>query len=424
MSDDRELWIWLTLVMQPHSKKARDILKECGNDVLEACRTIRDGKTELTDIEKRRAREIRSYAVNEVLRICAKNNVKIISCLDSDYPQMLNEIPDPPTVLFAAGDTSCLNAPLSISCVGARKVSEYGKEVIDKVCRPLASMGIVIVSGMAVGSDTAAHCAALSVGGKTVGVLGCGILVNYPAENAQLKREIVSNGGCIISELLPLTRTSRGSFSIRNRMISGLSRGVLIAEAGIKSGALITATHAFEQGRDVFCVPTGDIFRAELAGTTDLIRAGAKPVFGYADIIDSYFDLDENERKRLFAEEREKLFSVYNNHDPKNRFSYLDRLRSRESADLPRRETGYKPNIFPSSENPERAEKSAQAQRDISELPENKRKIIELLKDAPADTDTLIAGAGADYSEMTQMLMELEIAGYITLSPDGFYRIK
>ena len=226
--------------------------------------------------------------VRELMEICAKNSVRVITLDDDEYPPLLRGIENPPIVLFCAGSLTGLDKAITLSAVGARNVSSYGVNVAHRMIEPLAKLGIVIVSGMAVGSDAEAHKACLAAGGRTIGVLGCGILVNYPAENAQLKRDIIANGGAIISELLPYTKTAGHYFPIRNRIISGISLGTLVIEAGEKSGSLLTAHHAAEQNRDVFCVPPHDLFSTRYNGVVPLLREEAVPVYNFTDILNEY----------------------------------------------------------------------------------------------------------------------------------------
>ncbi|NLV21896.1 MAG: DNA-protecting protein DprA, partial [Syntrophomonadaceae bacterium] len=177
-----------------------------------------------------------------------------LSCIeDEDYPLWLGKIHDPPYLLYYRGELSSLNE-LSIAIVGSRRASSYGKIQSFRLSRELAAKGITIVSGMARGIDTEAHKGALEAGGQTIAVLGSGLDVIYPPENKQLYNEI-SQQGAVITEFPPHTHPEPGNFPMRNRVIAGLSRGVLVVEAQQRSGALITVDFALEQGRDVFAVP-------------------------------------------------------------------------------------------------------------------------------------------------------------------------
>ncbi len=207
----------------------------------------------------------------------------VITLLDPDYPRLLLEIIDPPLVLHIRGERPFLEGPC-VAIVGSRHASPYGINAAKALTRQLASAGAVIVSGLARGIDAAAHEAALEAGGKTIAVLGTGIDTIYPRSNTRLARMILEKG-CVVSEFAPATPPLPENFPIRNRVISGLSLGTVIVEATSRSGSLITARMAAEQGREVFAVP-GSIFSAGSEGTHRLIQYGAKLVHDCDDILD------------------------------------------------------------------------------------------------------------------------------------------
>jgi DNA processing protein len=206
---------------------------------------------------------------------------KIVNFLQAEYPKALLEIPDPPPFLYVAGEIGPPEPAVAI--VGSRHASPYGLATTMKLARELAGHGITVVSGMARGIDAAAHRGALEAGGATVGILGCGIDVMYPRENRRLFEEMAAKGG-LISEFPMGTTPLAENFPRRNRIISGMSRGVLVVEAVENSGSLITARLALDQGREVFAVP-GNISSRGSLGTNNLIKDGAKLVTGIADIL-------------------------------------------------------------------------------------------------------------------------------------------
>lgn len=274
------------MVMTPYNPKTALILSQFDFDPAAAAKAIRDGEIPyLTEGERQRAADIRSGAVQNILNICNENDITLITLDDERYPKLLKNIENPPILLFCAGNSECLSGEFSVSVVGTRNASDYGYEVTKALISSLTRLGAVITSGLAVGLDTAAHRACLDAGGKTVGVCGCGILVDYPKGSGALKRRIVESGGALISELLPFTKPFGGYFQHRNRIISGLSLGTLILEAGESSGCMLTAQHALEQGREIFAVPPHNILKANFSGTAALIRDGAIPVFSYIDIV-------------------------------------------------------------------------------------------------------------------------------------------
>lgn len=200
-----------------------------------------------------------------------------------DYPAALLTIADPPPVLWTSGDVRRLAAP-AVAIIGSRGATPYAEAVAEALAADLASCGVAVVSGLARGVDSAAHRGAMAASGVTVAVLGCGADVVYPRDHARLASEI-SRTGVMVSELLPGTRPRREFFPRRNRIISGLSRAVVVVEAGEKSGSLITARCALEQGRDVLAVP-GNVLTGRNKGAHALLRDGARLVESAADVLD------------------------------------------------------------------------------------------------------------------------------------------
>jgi len=215
----------------------------------------------------------------------AKNaGITPVTWSDPRYPAALSAIADPPPVLWVRGNVDALSG-LSVAIVGSRASSPYGLTVAERLAADLAARGVVIVSGLARGVDSAAHRGALTAPGVTVAVLGSGADVVYPAEHRSLARDIEGQGGAIVSELVPGTPPQPQFFPLRNRIISGLSRAVLIVEAGEKSGSLITARCALDQGRDVLAVP-GNVLSGRNRGGHALLRDGAKIVESADDILE------------------------------------------------------------------------------------------------------------------------------------------
>lgn len=212
-------------------------------------------------------------ASNEIESHCQelqKKDVKLITFFDSQYPKMLKEIDTPPILLYCKGDTSLLGQ-VAIGVVGTRTPTRYGITITEQFCIGLIERGITIVSGMAKGIDATAHSTALKCGGKTIAVLGSGIDVIYPFENRGIYNELAKNG-LIISEYKMGTRPNAYQFPERNRIISALAKGILITEAGLKSGSLITADCALKQGKDLFLVP-GNISSRKSEGTNMLAKS-------------------------------------------------------------------------------------------------------------------------------------------------------
>jgi DNA processing protein len=231
-------------------------------------------------ITKARSREDAQHELDE----CRRRGVSIIARYHDSYPKSLLEIPDPPAVLFSRGTIEPRDQ-LAIAIVGSRQCTLYGKQTAERLAAGLARAGFTIVSGLARGIDAAAHRGALSGGGRTIAVCATGLRNIYPPEHASLADEVAASGA-LISES-PLDREPRpGLFPQRNRIISGLSQAVIIVEAGRRSGALHTARHAMEQGRDVFAVP-GRIDSLPSQGCHDLIRDGVPLIRGIDDVLES-----------------------------------------------------------------------------------------------------------------------------------------
>ena len=220
--------------------------------------------------------------IETLLRQMEAKGIAYISRDNIRFPTLLKEIPDPPLGIFFMGTLPANNTE-KVAIIGSRKCSEYGLLSARHLARPLAAAGVVIVSGMARGVDSMAHRGALEGKGVTMAVLGCGVDICYPAENKQLKEDICKNG-CVLSEYAPGVRPAPGFFPARNRIISGLSRGIIVTEAGLRSGTLITVDQAQEQGREVLAVP-GNISSKLSQGTNQLIRDGAYPIADHQDVL-------------------------------------------------------------------------------------------------------------------------------------------
>jgi DNA processing protein len=324
---------------------------------------------ELLSIEglgERVAREIRKGPVEKVvdreLYLIKEIGGKIITLKEDAYPRRLRDIYDPPALLYVRGELR-KEDELAISIVGSRKTSPYGRWVTEKISQDLARHGVTIVSGMARGIDGLAHGGAISGGGRTIAVLGCGVDVIYPAENRNLFKKITDHGA-VLSEFPMGSPPEGGHFPKRNRIISGLSIGVVVVQASAESGSLITAGYALEQGREVFAVP-GNVGAEGSRGTHQLIKDGAKLVESSEDILEEILPQWQRER--------------------------------------------------------ETAEKAGGPERDLSK---EEKTLYELLGESPLHIDALIRGSQFDPGKVSSLLLDMELKGLICQWPGKCFSRK
>lgn len=282
-------WIWFSLRMGEGKSGVAELLEHFGspeNIYAADAHELADyfGGTRRTLCEA-----LSNKNLDEAYQIegyCVKNGISILCYSEKGYPKLLTNLKNPPIILYARGKITDLDERVAISVVGTRSITEYGRQSAYKIGYELAAAGAVVVSGLALGNDSVAACGALDARGRTIAVLGSGLDRVYPAAHKKLAREIARHG-MIVSEYPPLTPPSRGSFPMRNRIISGLSQGTLVIEASHGSGALITAKDAILQGRDIYSLP-GNIDSETAEGTNELIKEGATAITCAADILENY----------------------------------------------------------------------------------------------------------------------------------------
>ena len=285
---DSLYWVWLALRMGVASKEFPSFY-HAFPDPYEIYRLSEEeiGQIEGLSIAKKEA--LGDKSLNEaynIIKYCRENKIGIISYADKEYPARLRTIEDPPIVLYCKGQLPDMNRRLCVGMVGTRRISEYGKQTSYKISYELSAARAVIVSGMALGVDGVCAAGVIAAGGATVAVLGCGLSIVYPKEHTALMKEIVKRGA-VISEYPPFERPFPGNFPKRNRIISGLCQGVVVVEGAQGSGALITASRALSQGRELFAVP-GKVNESNSEGPNELIRNGANVVTGASDLIEHY----------------------------------------------------------------------------------------------------------------------------------------
>ena len=289
-------WLWLNYATSTNPRLFMELLNRF-DDLSEAREAILQKNYEaFSDVSETVLDRLKTAADDRFLDRYTgwldRSGVQVITLEHDAYPSLLSEIYDPPSVLFVKG-TLPKELPLPIAMVGARSCTDYGQEVAKLLGEQLAEHGATVVTGLAAGIDSASARGALSAGSDhcpVIGVLGCGIDVTYPQDNGRLYQAVLDHGGALVTEFLPKTPPLAQNFPIRNRILSGISRGVVVIEAGERSGTSITAECAREQGREVFAVP-GRITDPMSVGTNRMITRGeAKPVMCAADILSEFTD--------------------------------------------------------------------------------------------------------------------------------------
>ncbi len=312
----------------------------------------------------------RAWREVEAARSCG---AQIIPLGSPAYPALLTTIYDPPAVLFGRGEwRSAVEGKPVVAIVGSRRASTYGRNVTERLAADLASRGVTVLSGLARGVDAVAHAAAVDAGGRSVAVMGTGLDSIYPRDNARLAERLLERGG-LLTEFPTSTPPSGQNFPFRNRVISGLSLGVLVVEAAERSGSLITARMATEQGRDVYAVP-GNVTSATSFGPNHLIKDGAVPILGWRDVVDA---LPIEWRELILAEETERL----------------------------ERRGPMQPALVTNA--------------DVS--PNERLVLKQLVTDAPRQVDALAARTRLDPGSLADALFSLEMKGLAAALPGGFY---
>lgn len=371
MSGNLKYWIWLSSLIKVPLKKRLRLLEHFTDPAY----LWEAGESELKSLGFCAPRMIgcildkeARHAADGLMENMYRCDAFAVTLHDRSYPQMLKYIPDPPVVLYVRG--KLVKDEVCFSVVGSRRASLYGLDMARKLSMELAKHGVTIVSGLARGIDSKAHLGALEGGGRTIAVLGCGIDIVYPPENRELMDRIIKSGA-VISEYLPGTWPAPFFFPARNRIISGLSRGVAIVEAGARSGSLITADFALEQGRDVFAIP-GNINSINSLGTNRLIRDGAIAVTGAGDILDEL-----NIRRNMGNE------MCFPKKPPEINLGAEERQISMES-----------------------------------------RTIAQRLTEGPAHIDVIARDCGISPKVVSSVLVMLELSGFVEQLPGKFYKLS
>ena len=286
-----EHWVWLSTIAGLGARACKALLERFETPESAYNGTEREYREvpglKIGDIEKLMHKDL--SVSKEALESCKKLGFSIIALDDPRYPDRLRNIFDPPVVLYVKGELPPIDEEPIVAVVGTRSSTSYGVKSAERICGDLAERGVIVSTGLARGIDTAAARGALRAGGRVIGVIGSGLDIVYPAENRNLFEEVAQKGA-VISEYPPGTRAVPFHFPARNRIVSGVSLGVAVIEAPARSGALLTAYNAAEQGRDVFSLP-GNIDMVSCEGSNALLREGAIAFMSAEDIISEYIDL-------------------------------------------------------------------------------------------------------------------------------------
>lgn len=376
--------VWLQLCLGVGNCRAKEALETFGSAkaIFTADKIERENCGKFTAKELKQMNTISLNDAENIIKKCNINKIDIIEYGNKNYPFCLSVIENPPIVIYVKGNLPDFDNIPTISIVGPRKVSDFGKKAAFSLGFRLAKAGFNVVSGGALGTDTFAHAGALKAQGITVLVMACGILSDYLKENAGL-RDTVSKVGCLISEYPPEVSASRYSFPVRNRIISALSLGTVIIEAGEKSGALITARHAYEQGRDVFVIPHSPKDKG-CEGSNALLRDGAKPLLESSDIFNEYIVRfpDKINIERAFSE---KILPEVD----------------KKIEEIPKKEE--------------------KIQKNLNETLSKEAKIVYNYLDKQKFLPEDLIGAGLTSQELLSALTELEMEFLIKALPGGMY---
>ncbi|MBR3737694.1 MAG: DNA-processing protein DprA [Eubacterium sp.] len=398
---DKRYWLWLALCLG-EGAKFKEILEDFGSVEKLYNSNVIEWKMSpaLTPAHIEKLTKYTLDSTQEILSDCEKNNWDIITYDDERYPQRLREISAPPAVLYSDGAFPDFENNASISIVGTRRASTYALKAAHIMAKGFALCGGLVVSGGALGVDSAAHKGAIEAGGKTYAVLGCGFGSQYLMENEELRTKIKESGGALISEFPPKTPAVKYNFPMRNRIISALTLGTLVVEAGEKSGSLITASYATEQNRDIFAIPAS-IFDSKFLGTNLLINDGAIVATSPAVIIQQYAkdfeSLDES--KILGVKELAKLGDDYKKITPKEDQISFD--------NMPR----------------DRVKRIDLSNKSLK-LPPSEKAVFDVLEEELKTVEEIAQSANLTPGEVLASLTLLEMKGLIVSASGQRYKIR
>lgn len=419
--DNRIYWIWLQNICGAGSAMPELLLDLFDGSVVKLYEADEAEVSQIPFVKPALAKKLADKSLTkakEIVAYCSNEGAGILTPDSTLYPKRLKRIQGKPIVLYYKGVLQDLDLEVCIAEVGTRNMTEYGCQTAYAMAYDLTRAGAVVVSGLAKGVDGMAHRGAIDAGGVTVAVTGCGIDRVYPSEHKPLMQEIIKKG-MVMTEFPPFTPPMGRNFPIRNRIVSGLSLGTLVIEAPSKSGALITASVAAKQGRDVFAIP-GKLGEMSSTGTNELIRNGAKMVTGVPDILREYQTLypDKIDMTRLDSKR------------PRITLGYSEAATPVPYTDKPEKKESKRPSVRKKSSDGDTdgAEKTDVARAEPYTVPEDVteiRRIIltKLMSDEALTSDELVSGTELRIDELLVELTMLELEGTVEALPGGSYRL-
>ncbi|MCL1831940.1 MAG: DNA-protecting protein DprA [Oscillospiraceae bacterium] len=404
-------YVWLLSVMGAANPRSLRLLAHFGN-VKAVYDAVCDNPGALKPHELKSFNRSSLDKANELIDWCGKHGYGIVTIDEPEYPESLRHIYNPPIVLFTEGDIAGIGDGIRINVIGTRNPAAYSSRIAAYICGELSGVGFTIISGMAVGLDKCSMTAALERGGRVAGVLACGIDVEYPRGSKGFRAAVVESGGVCLSELMPRDSVRPAYFQERNRIMSGLSSGTLIVEAGERSGCHITALHTINQNRDLFCIPPHDILDSRYSGVMRYLRDGAIPVFSHIDIVNEYL----SDVSRRLSE-----------HDT---FSATPRVLEKPAAPTKPTKSGKTAKSAKGESSESIVFKTVQPipqqppQADYSALPENHAAIVEALRQAETMTfDDIIKAELCGTEDAYEVLLDMELDGLIEKIAGSRYKI-
>ncbi len=446
MQKDMLFWIWLSEALGAAGRDFCTLIKlyDSPYDLFHADDEELERIEGISDRTKAKLSNKDLQVATDILDRCERLGIGVLPYSHEHYPSALRELREPPVLLYYRGELFDMNSTLSVGMVGTRKMSAYGMKSAYKIAYELASVGVTIVSGMAAGIDGVSSAAALAAGGKTVAFLGCGLDVVYPKHHKPLMDAIASDG-VLFSEYPPATRPNHYHFPVRNRLISGVSQGTVVVEAGIGSGSLITARDAIVQGRDVFALPA-NVGSRGAEGTNGLLRDGANLVLGSEDILRPYqYVYAKSLRMELLPKAKEQSMAdlhylqrlgvielaqtkQQNPNETLRAAAHEEKRTSRKATAKPKK-TADEPTLSIDKKEP-RAEAKVQAGDTPRKKPSDallssmtpvQLAVLEAIPDDRAVSGDFISGLDYPYGEAIAALTMLEIMGVIQKLPGGLY---